>query len=190
MLIGLCRWAVRGISDELKGKCSAHESGRVGSTSDAWSCWISRSQQHACVQLDRTRRQWRSICHQSGSAFTAYWSVDHCEIFKVRLSNMNSTLETVMSRWQKIACAYSTCVFDFLISNNSWCQLCTPVFPRLHCICHCLWPPCIADADIIFLPCSFFLSSSIFFFYSSPNLSSRKLDVYHTSTHGVALVQI
>jgi len=34
-----------------------------------------------------------------------------------------------------------------------------------------------------------FLSSSIFFF-SSPNLSGRRLDVYHTSTHGVALVQI
>jgi len=31
--------------------------------------------------------------------------------------------------------------------------------------------------------------SSIFFF-SSPNLSSRRLDVYHSSTHGVALVQI
>jgi len=44
-----------------------------------------------------------------------------------------------------------------------------------------LWPPCVADADVIFLPCGFFLSSSIFF-YSSPNLSSRRLDVYHTST--------
>ena len=33
-------------------------------------------------------------------------------------------------------------------------------------------------------------SSSIFFFYSSPNLSGRRLDVYHTSTHGVALVRI
>jgi len=28
------------------------------------------------------------------------------------------------------------------------------------------------------------------FFYSSPNLSGRRLDVYHTSTHGVALVRI
>jgi len=52
-----------------------------------------------------------------------------------------------------------------------------------------LWPPCVADADIIFLPCSFFVSS-IFFFYSSPNRSGRRLDVYHTSTHGVALVRI
>jgi len=33
----------------------------------------------------------------------------------------------------------------------------------------------------------FLLSSS---FLSSPNLSSRRLDVCHTSTHGVALVQI
>jgi len=52
-----------------------------------------------------------------------------------------------------------------------------------------LWPPCVADADIIFLPCGFF-PSSIFFFYSSPNLSGRRLDAYQTSTHGVALVRI
>jgi len=34
----------------------------------------------------------------------------------------------------------------------------------------------------------FLLLSSIFF--SSPNLCRRKLDVCHTSTHGVALVRI
>jgi len=35
-----------------------------------------------------------------------------------------------------------------------------------------------------------FLSSFFFFFlfFSSPNRSGRRLDVYHTSTHGVALV--
>ena len=33
-----------------------------------------------------------------------------------------------------------------------------------------------------------FLSS--FFFFSSPNLSGQRLDVYHTSTHGVTLVRI
>jgi len=35
-----------------------------------------------------------------------------------------------------------------------------------------------------------FLSSSSSFFFSSPNLSGRRLDVYHTLTHGVALVRI
>jgi len=49
-----------------------------------------------------------------------------------------------------------------------------------------LWLPCVADADIIFLPCGFFLSS---FFFSSPNLSGCRLDVYHTSTHGMALCE-
>ena len=49
-----------------------------------------------------------------------------------------------------------------------------------------LWPPCVADADIIFLPCGFFL----LLFYSSSNVSGRRLDVYHTSTYGVALVRI
>jgi len=29
-----------------------------------------------------------------------------------------------------------------------------------------------------------------FFFFSSPNLSGRRLDVYHTSTHGVAVAEI
>ena len=29
-----------------------------------------------------------------------------------------------------------------------------------------------------------------FSFFSSPNLSRRRLDVYHTSTHGVALVRV
>jgi len=52
-----------------------------------------------------------------------------------------------------------------------------------------LWSPYVIGQTIIFLPCSFFLSS-IFFFYSLPNLSGRRFDVYHTLTHGVALVRI
>jgi len=44
---------------------------------------------------------------------------------------------------------------------------------------------------IIFLPCSFFLSIYLLrSFFSSPNLSGRRSDVCHTSTHGVALVRI
>jgi len=36
----------------------------------------------------------------------------------------------------------------------------------------------------------FILWFLLFIFFSSPNLSCRRLDVYHTSTHGVALVRI
>jgi len=48
---------------------------------------------------------------------------------------------------------------------------------------------CNRAGHYIFVLCFlsiFYLS----FFYSSPNLSGRRLDVYHTSTHGVALVRI
>jgi len=48
-----------------------------------------------------------------------------------------------------------------------------------------LWPPYgIGQAIILFPVVSIFLLS--FFFFSSPNLSRRKLDVYHTFTHDVA----
>jgi len=51
----------------------------------------------------------------------------------------------------------------------------------------CFWPPCVADADIIFSSCGFFF---LLFYFLTYNLSGRRLEVYHTSTHGVALVQI
>ena len=53
---------------------------------------------------------------------------------------------------------------------------------------HLLWPPYEIGQAIIFLPCGFFFLS--FFLFSSPILSGRRLDVYHTSTRGVALVRI
>ena len=55
-----------------------------------------------------------------------------------------------------------------------------------------LWSPYVIGQTIIFSSCFFLLlsSSSFFFFFSSPNLSGRRLDVYHTLAHGVALVRI
>jgi len=44
----------------------------------------------------------------------------------------------------------------------------------------------MADHNIFIL---WFLSI-FFFFFSSPNLSGRTLDVYRTPTHGVAVVRI
>ena len=52
---------------------------------------------------------------------------------------------------------------------------------------HILWSPYgIGRPFFHAVVCSFFF----FFFLSSPNLSRRRLDVCHTSTHGVALVRI
>jgi len=51
---------------------------------------------------------------------------------------------------------------------------------------NCLFMVAGIGQTIIFSSCFFLLS----FFFSSPNLSGQRLDVYHTSTHGVALVRI
>jgi len=51
-----------------------------------------------------------------------------------------------------------------------------------------LWSPYVIGQTIIFSSCFFLISSSSFF--SSPNVSGRRLDVYHTLAHGVALVRI
>jgi len=45
-------------------------------------------------------------------------------------------------------------------------------------------------AYVIFLPCGFYFLLSIYLLFSAPNVSGRRLDVYHTSTHGVASVRI
>ena len=50
-----------------------------------------------------------------------------------------------------------------------------------------LWSPYVIGQTIIFSSCFFFFLLS---FFSSPNLSGRRLDVYHTLAHGVALVRI
>jgi len=95
-----------------------------------------------------------------------------------------------------------------LISLIMFSMLCCPVLA----LTSSLWPPYGIRQAIIFLPCGFYLSSSfslwppyvigghnifvlwflpsIIFLFSSPNLSRCRLDVYHTCTHGVALVRI
>jgi len=51
-----------------------------------------------------------------------------------------------------------------------------------------LWPPYVIGQGMYIFILSFVLL--LLLFSSSPNLSRRRLDVYYTSTHGVALVRI
>ena len=52
-----------------------------------------------------------------------------------------------------------------------------------------VWPPYGIGQAIIFLSCGLFYLLLSIFFFSSPIRSCRRLDVYHTSTHGVALTR-
>jgi len=77
---------------------------------------------------------------------------------------------------------YVKLLWPFVAYLNHHC-----LFQRF-CFLVLLWSPYGIGQTIIFSSCGFFLLSS--FFFSSPNLSGRALDVYHTSIHGVALVRI
>jgi len=69
---------------------------------------------------------------------------------------------------------------DFHSHNYTFLEvIATKILAILQHLGRFLWPPCVADADIIFLPCGFFYLL-LLFFISSPNLSRRRLDVYHT----------
>ena len=69
-------------------------------------------------------------------------------------------------------------------------HLCSAGRPSRWALAHIssLWSPYVIERPYIFSSCFFLLL--LLSFFSSPNLSGRRLDVYHTSTHGVALVRI
>ena len=87
--------------------------------------------------------------------------------------------------------------WNFTISFQSCC-VCSSLSPHaVNCGRFCfwrrqsfvsllLWSPYVIGQTIIFSSCNFYLLLLFF----SPNLSGRKLDVYHTLTHGVTLVRI
>jgi len=92
-----------------------------------------------------------------------------------------------LSLWKHTQCGVTLKYKTSYIRLNSEHSSGTVARVGIYLIMSCyLWSPYGIGQTIIFLPCV----SSIFLFFSSPNLSRRRMDVCHTSTHGVALVQI
>jgi len=139
------------------------------------------------------------------------------KVYRTDARSVNARLFYWASIWQVVPSLARHAVCDLLSSSRvAWrnvtptlftSALSTPVSTLAGVLCHTLlyrvwttyidtetrywlWSPYVIGQTIIFLPCDFYLSSSFFFFFSSPNLSGRRLDVYHTLTHGVALVRI
>ena len=122
------------------------------------------------------------------------------------------TLPRRETRWNLLGCPKLTKWSQPLVGRRSpyckdmWGRYCclTSFFPIVDTCLSCehiarqscamvrrwrfLWPPYVIGGPLYFCPVVSFLPS--IFFYSSPNLSGRRLDVYNTSTHGVALVRI
>jgi len=148
--------------------------------------WISRfplgSSSSICSGIEplgSVEYGWCRSCHSTISvkALKRTQSTDPNQWPGLILSS--STTRLLMERTLPLYLIYTHNITDtsMNIHHEENCQLFHAQF---------LWSPYGIGQTITFLPCGFFLSS----FFSSPNLSRRRLDVCHTSTHGVALVQI
>ena len=72
------------------------------------------------------------------------------------------------------------------------CVLCqNQQMANVNQLLNCLCPPCVADADIIFLPCGFFFFLFLlFFFLRLISAVAEWMSTILSSTHGVALARI
>ena len=114
-----------------------------------------------------------------------------------RASVISSRLKESLNLWKSSTSRYRHWPTFYIVDYFfAYIMYVTVIHSFSACTCHVvwlrsvslyLWSPYVIGQTIIFLPCYFYLLS---FFYSSPNLSGRRLDVYNTSAHGVALVRI
>jgi len=82
------------------------------------------------------------------------------------------------------------------LKKCSWLHLCIsrhclpPIYPAKVVASNAIIIAALCNSSGHYIFALSFLSSSFFYLFPSPNLSGRRLDVCHTSTHGVALVRI
>ena len=101
-------------------------------------------------------------------------------------------ISTGFASWQRYCTACSSGRQPNFAALNRGRHVCSAGRPSRWALAHILvlyGRPMEYGRPLYFYPVvSFYLLCS--FFFSWPNLSRRRLDVYHTLTHGVALVQI
>jgi len=141
-----------------------------------------------------------SKCSQVNGVVTC--DENRCDMGYARASDgtcqSKTCLELTRQRDTPAFCArlYIFWMFWTLISFwQSFGPVCNPVHCQsgarqhtLYSVIQCIFMAALCNRAGHYIFALWFLSSSILF--SSPNLSRRRLDVYHTSTHGVALVWI
>jgi len=104
--------------------------------------------------------------------------------------SLNSTIRIrVMMRSNILMLVLCSLVHLWAVHSRLLTLMLTTSITMVKCICNicCYGRPMKQGRPLYFCPVVsiFYLS-----FFSSPNLSGHRLDVYHTSTHGVALVRI
>jgi len=101
--------------------------------------------------------------------------VQLCRTIASQLRHISTIGKNMLNSNISSTCAINTVNFGPLAAEIHWRVWGTPV------IMVALWNRADHYSFALWL---------LSIFFSSPNLSGRRLDVYHTSTHGVALVRI
>jgi len=106
--------------------------------------------------------------------------------------HMPSTLDRLYEQWANAKgadceeCLLIANLFNEAIDSAKTGLHFTPkIIISIRCL---LWSPYGIGQTIIFSSCGFFFLPFFLLLFSSPNLSGCRLDIYHTSTHRVALV--
>ena len=99
-----------------------------------------------CLPLTSNRHHWSNdVCLEGKRENYQVCSMQYCmqQLCTVQCTHIITDLSLVS--WLDLAFLWLYCVSQFLCVKFSFLGL--------------LWPPCIADMDIIFLPCDFYLLS-------------------------------
>jgi len=121
------------------------------------------------------------------------------------LPELNSHQHSLRPQWHNFSLSIKTDDLIFLVrqlfADSYWCSFALNFYSIVH---SCILLNCLINLMMMMMMmmmmcsrCGHYILALWFlllilssFFLSSPNLSRRRLDVYHTSTHGVALVRI
>jgi len=146
------------------------------------------------VRLWQTR--WRGFAGcANGSAMSVWKSEEMCHsvagasssfLLLARSSFVRWTLPPQPSHYNFMACSQKTSGYVVIRANAADRISLHGLKTLLYDAC-LLWPPYVIGGPLYFCPV---ISIVYRLFFSSPNLSGRRLDVCHTLTHGVALVRI
>jgi len=129
---------------------------------------------------------WCVICNVENWQEMALRGVAPSKVMIAATSHLTSTRLRIsaLSWWNLKPLLYQTRCHRNQVAAHVWVDLLHNIQCKIPMIMAALRSRC---GHYVFV---LFLSSSSLLVFSSPNLSGHRLDVYHTCTHGVALVQI
>ena len=146
-----------------------------------------RSQVTLTLALDRVIRH--AFVHHSSTSI--YKNIKHCRfITTCKAHNWHIKQQKFFRSRQGPWINTVFIIYTALDVTGIFTDLCVSIMGLTRCYKATLFMAALRNRTGQNIFALWFLSFFFFYLFPSPNVSGRRLDVYHTSTDGVALVQI